>query len=401
MLDQIDNLKDFRDMSALLKLDNMVVISGRSGREFALRTVGELKKKLEVTFQPCSGRIKKIYTELRDDVIKVSPVFVKNQNDGEIYAQIRANIREKDVHIFQCFNDKNNDFQELLILNDAANRAGARTITVYIPYIPYQRQDKKDESRVPLSAKLVFNQIIDSCGSKLKRIVTTDLHARQAMAHFDGPIDEISAIPSFALYIKSKLNHDVSEIAVVAPDAGAAKKARFFSKLLGLASYCTGDKRRPEQGRAEIVSVIGDVENKWCYLIDDIIDSGETLIEIARTLTQRGAKGVYAFSTHGLFSPSLDKKTGLLITGEQKIKHAVIEEKILERVVITDSVPPKYQDYYEACSDWLHVIPLSGFYADVFISNQLSSSYSDKIEAYLDYIKQPEAEIEILNPSHP
>ncbi len=397
MLDQIDNLKDFRDMARLLKLDNIVIISGRSGGEFAHRTVYEIKKKLEEVFSDCSSRIQKIYRELKEDVIKVSPVFIKNHNDGEIYAQIRTNIREKDVHIFQCFNDKNDDFQELLILNDAANRAGAKTITIYTPYLPYQRQDKKDESRVPLTAKLVFNQIINSCGNKLKRIVTADLHARQAMAHFDGPIDEITAIPSFALYVKSVLKHNQNEMAVVAPDAGAAKKARFFSKLLGLSSYCTGDKRRPEHGKAEIVSIVGEVKDKWCYLIDDMIDSGGTLIEIARALKKRGAKGVYAFATHGLFSPSFDKSTGLLLPGEEKMKKAIFEEKVLNRVITTDSIPPKYQNYYENCADWLDVISLSKFYADVFLCNQLAISYSSKIENYLDYIKRPDATIKILN----
>ncbi len=397
MLDQIDNLNDFRDIASLLKLDNTVIISGRSGGEFAQRTVHAIKGKLNKRFYSCSKRIHKIYEEMRDEVIKVSPVFVKNHNDGEIYAQIRTNIRERDIHIFQCFNDKNNDFQELLILNDAANRAGARTITVYIPYIPYQRQDKKDESRVPLTAKLMFNQIIHSCGTKLKRIVTTDLHARQAMAHFDGPIDEITAIPSFALYIQSRLRHPLEEMAVVAPDAGAAKKARFFSKLLGLDHYCTGDKRRPEQGKAEIVSIVGDVKGKYCYLIDDIIDSGGTLIEISRSLKERGAKEIYAFSTHGLFSPSFDRQSGLLISGEERLREAVVKEQSLKRVVITDSIPPKYQNYYESCSDWLDVIPIGTFYADVFISNQLASSYSDKIEEYLNYIKHDDAQIEVLN----
>jgi ribose-phosphate pyrophosphokinase len=215
--------------------------------------------------------------------------------DGEISVRIDENVRGNDVFILQPTNPPAENILEMLLLIDAARRASAARITCVMPYYGYARQDRKDQPRVPIGAKLMAN-MIQAAG--VDRVLGIDFHQHQLQGFFDVPVDHLYAMPVFtAHYRKMQLNDPV----VVAPDVGSAKMARGFAKRLN-AALAIIDKRRPKPNVSEVVNVVGEVEGHDCILVDDMIDTAGTVSEAARALRKLGAQDIYVCATHALLS---------------------------------------------------------------------------------------------------
>tara|TARA_B100001939_G_scaffold65530_1_gene54365 strand:+ start:925 stop:1857 length:933 start_codon:yes stop_codon:yes gene_type:complete len=238
--------------------------------------------------------------------------------DGEIYIEINENIRGNSIFIIQSISSPANDnLMELLLCIDALKRSSAKNITAVIPYFGYARQDRKVVPRTSISAKLVSN-LITKAGAD--RIVTVDLHAGQIQGFFDIPVDNLFATPIFARHVRKKIKS--KKIVCVAPDVGGTERARALGKLLN-AELAIVDKRRPKPGQSQVMNVIGDVRNKTCILVDDIIDSGGTIVNAAAALKKRGAKEVFVYITHGVLSGDAVKK---------------IQKSAIKKLVITDTI---------------------------------------------------------------
>ena len=215
--------------------------------------------------------------------------------DGEIFVRIDENIRGMDVFIVQPTNPPADHIMELLLIVDAARRASAARITVVLPYFGYSRQDRKDQPRVAIGAKLVAN-MIQAAGAD--RVLGIDFHQHQLQGFFDIPVDHLYARPVLVSHYRRKRLED---LVIVAPDVGAAKMARGFAKQLD-AGFAIMDKRRPKANVAEVLNVIGDVEDRPCLIVDDMIDTAGTVTEASRALVKRGATAVYVCATHALLS---------------------------------------------------------------------------------------------------
>ncbi len=228
-------------------------------------------------------------------------VTIRRFADSELFVKIDENVRGRDVYIIQPTNTPAEHLLELLLLIDAAHRASAARITAVIPYFGYSRQDRKDQPRVAISAKLMAN-IISRAGAD--RVLAMDLHAHQLQGFFDIPVDHLYAAPVLTAHYRLKRLHDP---VVVAPDVGSAKMARGFAKRLN-ASLAIIDKRRPSANIAEVVNVVGEVEGKDCLIPDDLIDTAGTVTEAAKALKRLGARNVYVCATHALLSgPAVDR----------------------------------------------------------------------------------------------
>ncbi len=250
--------------------------------------------------------------------LKLINTNIKRFADGEIYIEINENIRGNSIFIIQSVSSPANDnLMELLLCIDALRRSSAKNITAVIPYFGYARQDRKVVPRTSISAKLVSN-LITNAGAD--RIVTVDLHAGQIQGFFDIPVDNLFATTIFAKHVKKKIK--TKNLICVAPDVGGVERARALGKKLdvGLAIV---DKRRPSPGKSQVMNVIGNVKNKVCILVDDIIDSGGTIINAAHALLKRGAKEVHVYATHGVFSGDAVKNIK-----NSKIKNLVITDSI-------------------------------------------------------------------------
>ncbi|MGK2961882.1 MAG: ribose-phosphate diphosphokinase [Gemmatimonadaceae bacterium] len=228
--------------------------------------------------------------------------------DGEIFVRIDENVRGNDVFILQPTNPPAENIMELLLLIDAVKRASAARITCVMPYYGYSRQDRKDQPRVAIGAKLVANMIV---AAGANRVLGLDFHQHQLQGFFDVPVDHLYAAPVFVSHYKKKHLHD---LVVVAPDVGSAKMARGFAKRLD-GSLAIIDKRRPKPNQSEVVNVVGEVEGKDCLLTDDMIDTAGTVAEAARALKDLGAKDVYVCATHALLSgPAVERLSNAPIT---------------------------------------------------------------------------------------
>ena len=243
---------------------------------------------------------------------------IKKFSDGEIYIEINENIRGNSIFVIQSVSSPANDnLMELLLCIDALKRSSAKNITAVIPYFGYARQDRKVVPRTSISAKLVSN-LITKAGAD--RVVTIDLHAGQIQGFFDIPVDNLFATPIFARHIKRKIKN--KNLICVAPDVGGTERARALGKFLN-AGLAIIDKRRPTPGKSEVMNVIGHVKGKTCIIVDDIIDSGGTIVNASNALIERGAKEVHVYVTHGVLS-------GKAVT---KIKNSKIK-----RLIITDTI---------------------------------------------------------------
>jgi ribose-phosphate pyrophosphokinase len=228
-------------------------------------------------------------------------VTLRRFADGELFVKIDENVRGRDVFIIQPTNPPAENYIELLLLIDAARRASAARVTAVLPYFGYARQDRKDQPRVAISAKLMAN-LVTHAGTD--RVLGMDFHSHQLQGFFDIPVDHLYAAPVFVSHFRQKELHDP---VVVAPDVGSAKMARGFAKRLN-ASLAIIDKRRPSANVAEVVNVVGDVADKDCLIPDDMIDTAGTITEASRALKKLGARRVFAFATHALLSgPAVER----------------------------------------------------------------------------------------------
>ena len=253
--------------------------------------------------------------------IKQTEVLVSRFSEGEIRVHVRENIRGKDVFIVQpTCTPVNDNLMELLVLIDAVRRASADRITAVLPYYGYARQDRKDQPRVPITAKLVANLIV-SAGAN--RVLTMDLHANQIQGFFDIPVDHLYAINILCEYFKEK---KLKDLVIVSPDVGGIKMARAYAKRLN-AGLAIVDKRRFSPEKTEVMNILGEVKGKNIVLVDDIIATAGSLIEAVDALKNSGAKGIYAAASHGVLSgPAIER---------------IANCEALQEVVTTNSIPLK------------------------------------------------------------
>ena len=274
--------------------------------------------------------------------------------DGEIYIEINENIRGNSIFIVQSISSPANDnLMELLLCIDALKRSSAKNITAVIPYFGYARQDRKVVPRPSISAKLVSN-LITKAGAD--RVVTVDLHAGQIQGFFDIPVDNLFSTPIFARHVRKKIKS--KKIICVAPDVGGTERARALGKLLNV-GLAIVDKRRPKPGQSQVMNVIGDVKNQTCVIVDDIIDSGGTIVNAAKALKQRGAKEVYVYITHGVLSGDAVKK---------------IKNSVIKNLVITDTIDNSQKTKNVKN---IEVLPISGLMGEAIKRISNSTSVSD------------------------
>ncbi len=263
-------------------------------------------------------------------------VEIKNFSDGEMYVHYEESIRGCDVFLIQSTQPNADNWLELFLLIDAAKRASAGRITAVIPYFGYARQERKDQPRVSIAAKLMAN-ILTTAG--VDRVLTMDLHASQIQGFFDVPVDHLYGSAIFADYFKRKA---LSNLVVVAPDVGSVKMARSYAKRLD-ADLAIIDKRRPAQNEAEVMNIIGEVEGKNAIIIDDMVDTAGTLTNAANALKKAGALEIIAAGTHPLLSgPAYDR----------------IENSALSKLLVTDTIP------LSRTSDKIEVISVAEIFAD-------------------------------------
>ncbi len=226
---------------------------------------------------------------------------IKKFADGEIFVRIDRNARGRDVFIIQSTNSPAENIMELVLLIDAAKRASAARVTAVIPYFGYGRQDRKDQPRVAIGAKLVANLIV---AAGADRVISIDFHQHQIQGFFDIPVDHLYAAPVFTQYFR---NLELDNLVVVAPDVGSAKMARGYARRLD-ATFAIIDKRRPKANMSEVLNVVGEVEGMNCLIVDDMVDTAGTLANAVHALKDRGASRVYAAATHALFSgPAVER----------------------------------------------------------------------------------------------
>ena len=258
---------------------------------------------------------KKIAQNLK---LKLVNSNIKRFADGEIYAEINENIRGNSIFVIQSISTPANDnLMELLICIDALRRSSAKNITAVIPYFGYARQDRKVVPRTAISAKLVSN-LITNAGAH--RIVTVDLHAGQIQGFFDIPVDNLFSTPIFSKHIKKYISN--KNIICVAPDVGGVERARALGQKLNV-GLAIVDKRRPAPGKSQVMNIIGNVKGKNCLLVDDIIDSGGTIVNAAKALEEKGAKDVYVYVTHGVLSGNAVEQIN-----NSKIKKLILTDTI-------------------------------------------------------------------------
>lgn len=238
--------------------------------------------------------------------------------DAETYVQIDENVRGADVFVIQPTSPPANDnLMELLIMLDAFKRSSARRVTAVLPYYGYARQDRKDKPRVPITSKLVAD-LITAAGAD--RVLTLDLHASQIQGFFNIPVDHLFAAPVIVKHLKTL---DLPDVTIVSPDAGGVERARAYAKRLG-ASLAIIDKRRIAKNQTEVMNIIGDVDGRNVFVVDDIIDTGGTLIHSVEALMSKGAKSISASCTHAVLSgPAVER----------------INNSALDKVIATNSMP--------------------------------------------------------------
>ena len=289
--------------------------------------------------------------------IDLAKATIRRFADEEVYVEIKENIRGEDVFVIESTSYPANDnLMELLVIIDALKRASAKRITAVLPYFGYARQDRKPGPRTPISAKLVSN-LITTAGAD--RVLTVDLHAEQIQGFFDIPTDNLFAGPVFSRDIKDQF--DLSNLVAVSPDIGGVVRARAIASKFG-ASIAIVDKRRPKAGESEVMNIIGDVNEKDCIILDDIIDSAGTICNAADKLIEIGAKSVTAYVTHGVLSGKALSR---------------IKDSKLKEVVITDTI-----DNTENAKELekIRIIPIAGLLGEAIRRISEESSVSSLFE---------------------
>ena len=293
----------------------------------------------------------KISKQLKTRLVNNS---IKKFADSEIYVEINENIRGNSIFIIQSISSPANDnLMELLLCIDALKRSSAKNITAVIPYFGYARQDRKVVPRTSISAKLVSN-LITKAGAD--RVVTVDLHAGQIQGFFDIPVDNLFATPIFARHIKKKIKS--KSLICIAPDVGGVERARALARKLDVGLSII-DKRRPAPGKSQVMNVVGNVNGKTCIIVDDIIDSGGTIVNAAEALVKRGAKEVHVYITHGVLSGEAVKK---------------IKKSKIKKLIITDTI--NNSDKLKNTTN-IEVLTISNLLAEAIKRISNSTSVSD------------------------
>lgn len=306
-------------------------------------------------FKVASGRSN---TELARKVaanlgIELTETNIRNFSDGEIWAKFEDNVRGVDLFLVQSTFAPSDNLMELLILIDAAKRASAKRVTAVIPYYGYARQDRKDQPRVSVTAKLIAN-LITRAGAD--RIITVDLHSSQIQGFFDIPLDHLYASPVLLRAVK-KLG--LKDLAVASPDVGGVKTARSYARRID-ADLVLVDKRRPSHNVAEIMNIIGEVNGKNVLIVDDMIDTGTTFVKCAEALKEKGAGQIFGVTVHPVFSG----------TALEKIEAC----NAVEKVYVTDTIPLK------RVSSKIEVVSVSELLAEAIIRTHDNRSISSLFE---------------------
>jgi len=272
---------------------------------------------------------------------------VERFNDQEIFVEVFENVRGEDMFILQpTSNPANDNLMELLIIADAMRRSSAARITAVIPYFGYARQDRRTKARTPISAKLVANLIAEA---GVERVLTMDLHAAQIQGFFDIPVDNLYASPIFALDIQHYFKGQLDEVMMVSPDVGGVARARELAQRIGVPLSIV-DKRREKPGEIAEMTVIGDVKDKSCIIVDDICDTAGTLCKAAEVLMESGAKEVHSYITHGVLSgPAVER----------------ISNSVMKSLVITDSIEPTEQ--VKAAKN-IRIVPTAPMFAQAILN---------------------------------
>ncbi len=323
----------FESRHPSMTMDSMYIFSGRSNPDFAEKVA----MSIDMELGHCS---------------------IQTFSDGEIWVKYNDNVRGADVYIIQSTNPPAENLMELLIMIDAAKRSSARRVTAVIPYFGDARQDRKDQPRVAISAKLVAN-LITTAGAD--RVITMDLHAPQIQGFFDIPFDHLYASAILTKYLQDL---QIKNLAVVSPDVGGIKIARAYAKRLE-ADLVLIDKRRPKANVAEVMNIIGEVDGKNMLIIDDLIDTAGTFTNAVRALKENGAQCVYGACTHPILSGQALER---------------IESSGVTKVLVTDTVPLRRTS---CCVD---VISVAGVFGEAIKRTNLNQSISSLFDIDKDKI---------------
>ncbi|MDO8886300.1 ribose-phosphate pyrophosphokinase [Candidatus Oleimmundimicrobium sp.] len=284
--------------------------------------------------------------------VELGKADISTFKNGEIYAKYRESVRGSDAFLIQSFSEPVNDnLMELLIMVDAMKRASAARISAVIPYYAYARQDKKTEPREPISAKLIAN-LLTTAG--VDRVLTMDLHAGQIQGFFDVPVDHLTALPILANYFKKR---GLDDLIVVSPDVGRVKIAKRCADRIGV-SIAVLHKSRPAHNVAEITQLVGDVKGKRALIIDDMIDTGGTIVYGAETLLKNGAKEVYVCATHGIFSGQAAER---------------LDKSPIKEVVVTNTIPVPPEKRFKK----LKVLSIGPLFSQVILNVHEDESVSE------------------------
>jgi ribose-phosphate pyrophosphokinase len=273
--------------------------------------------------------------------IELTEASVRRFSDGEIFVEIKENVRGEDVFIVQSTsNPANDNLMELLICIDALRRSSARRITAVIPYFGYARQDRKPGPRTPISSKLVANLITEAGAD---RVLTMDLHAGQIQGFFDIPTDNLYALPVMIKDIEAKFGD--SELMFVSPDVGGVARTRAYAKRVHDSPIAIIDKRREKANESEVMNIVGEVKGKNCVIVDDMCDTAGTLCNAADALMAAGAKSVTSYISHGVLSgPAVDR----------------IDKSSMSELICTDSIQPTEVTLGSSKIRYLGIAPLIG-----------------------------------------
>ena len=345
------------------ELENkLMILSGRAGRNFSERVVKHLKETEKVSPEFGLGKLK-----------------IGNFPNRELNFTLEENVRKKTVYVIQSVRQGpresiylHEDIFEVFTLNDLLMRAGARDIVNIWLNKPYLRQDRKADGREPIGAKLMFNLSVASAGGILKRVVVGDMHNEAGQGLADIPIDNVPSSPLFLAYYKNLPELYGKDVVIVSPDVGGVKRARNFAKMYG-AELAIIDKLRKKGEEAETLNLIGDVKGKYCILIDDMIDTGGSLINAGKLLKEKGAVKIYACATHGLF----DKKGEHDMFAEQRFYEAGIN------VLVTDTIM-RDQNYRDTSYKWLNTVSFAPMIGDVIYCDFTGESVSSVLKDYMD-----------------
>jgi len=281
-------------------------------------------------------------------------VTIQNFSDGELWVKYEENVRGVDLYIVQSTFAPSDNLMELLLLIDAAKRASARRITAVIPYFGYARQDRKDQPRVAITAKLVAD-LLTRAGAN--RIITMDLHTPQLQGFFDIPLDHLYSSPLSTQVLQ---NLGLENVAVASPDVGGVKTARSYAKMLGDADLVVVDKRRPKHNVAEVMNIIGEVRGKNVVIVDDLIDTGSTFVQCAEAIKRNGAETIVGVCTHPVFSGNAIEKIAACTA--------------LTKLYVTDTIPLRKEH------PKIGVISVAGLFAEAIIRTHENQSISSLFE---------------------